>query len=311
LGYNHRKKRDISNGDLRMFVLRLVLLALCLLSLGESAQSQQRPLPRAQPLAQPAQPSQPGQAAGPDQRGTDQMPLSVRVLPSPKTPEEIAKEERERQERSEIEKKLVFETQRIADYTWYLALLMLFLVLAAAGQAALFVWQLSYMRRGMTDARTAADAARDGAIAAHVNAKIADKSMKLSTRAWVFAGPRDGSFERQGEKITFKVNVVNYGLSPARIKEIHVEFAGEEPLVDVASYQRADSIETNFPLGLGRENVTLPFIFSTDEHAPFIRGYVIYADSFGDIHESRFCRRIIASSLQTEPAGSPAWSDFN
>ena len=167
------------------------------------------------------------------------------------------------------------------------------------------------MRRGMTDARTAADAAREGAIAAHVAAKIADKSMKVSTRAWVFAAPRDGSFERQGEKITFKVNVVNYGLSPARVKEIHVEFAAAEPLVDVVSYQRPESIESNFPLGLGREHVTLPVTFSTDESAPFICGYVIYTDLFGDVHESRFCRRIIATSLQTEPAGSAAWNDFN
>ena len=159
--------------------------------------------------------------------------------------------------------------------------------------------------------KTAADAARDGAIAAHVAAKVADKSMKVSTRAWVFAAPREGSFERQDEKIAFKVGVVNYGLSPARVKEIHVEFMAEEPAGDAVSYTRTAPLETNFPLGLGRENMTVPITFSTSEDTPFICGYVMYSDAFGDIHESRFCRRIIPGSLQTQPAGSQAWNDFN
>ena len=77
------------------------------------------------------------------------------------------------------------------------------------------------------------------------------------------------------------------------------------------SYVGADPIETNVPLGVGRENVTVPVTFSTSEQAPFICGYVIYVDAFGDVHESRFCRRIVPGSLQSETAGSAAWNDFN
>ena len=239
------------------------------------------------------------------------MPFSVRVLPSPKTPEETEKEERERREKAETDTKLVFETQRVADHARELSRYALLLLLVAVGQAALFAWLLLTMRQGLADVRTAADAARDGAIAAHVSAKVADKSMKVSTRAWVFAAPRDGSFERQEDKIAFKVGVVNYGLSPARLKEIHVEFAAEEPAGDKASYDRTAPLETNLPLGLGRENVTVPITFSTSEDAPFICGYVIYTDAFGDLHESRFCRRIMPGSLQTQPAGGADWNDFD
>jgi hypothetical protein len=291
-----------------MHLLRLAALALFLLSLGGAAQAQQRPQPpRPQPPTFQQAPA-PAQPVTPDQRGTDEAPFSVKVLPSPKTREEIAKEE----QRLEAEKKLAFETQRIADYMRYLTAFGLILLIVALGQAGLFGWLLFAMRRGLTDSRTAAEAARDGAIAAHLSAKVSDKSIRLSTRAWVFASLRDSSVERQGDKIAFKVNVANYGLSPARLKEIHVEFAAEEPAVDAATYVGADPVQTNVPLGVGRENVTVPVTFSTTEAAPFIVGYVIYVDAFGDVHESRFCRRIIpGATLHTETAGSAAWNDFN
>src|SRR5258708_4720130 len=81
-------------------------------------------------LAQSSQPSTSSnspskKAAQPtttDQRGTDQSPLSVKILPGPQTKEQADKEERERREKASIDEKLAFETQRIADYTFYLGI---------------------------------------------------------------------------------------------------------------------------------------------------------------------------------------------
>ena len=58
--------------------------------------------------------------------------------------------------------------------------------------------------------------------------------------------------------------------------------------------------------------MTVPITFSTSEDTPFICGYVMYSDAFGDIHgEPVLPAHLLRGSLQTEPAGSQAWNDFN
>jgi hypothetical protein len=140
--------------------------ALLLLSGVAFAQSQQPPS---------AQPAQPPTA---DQRGTDQVPLTVKILPTPGTNEKADKEERERKEKAIIDEKLTFETQRIADYTDRLALFTVFLFCVAVMQAGLFVWQLLYMRKGVRDAEIAANAATEGN-------KINRENFVAMRRAWL------------------------------------------------------------------------------------------------------------------------------
>ncbi len=94
------------------------------------------------------------------------MPLSVKIVPGNSSKEETEKQEAERSEKANIDKKVAFETQRIADYTWWLAGFSLAVALVAIGQAGLFIWQLRYMRQGMNDATIAANAAALGARAA-------------------------------------------------------------------------------------------------------------------------------------------------
>ncbi len=83
--------------------------------------------------------NQAAQPTAPDQRGTEQLPLTVKVLPSQPSEEQTKKEEAEKHEKAEIDKKLAFETQRIADYTDRLALFTVFLFFVAVSQAGLFV----------------------------------------------------------------------------------------------------------------------------------------------------------------------------
>ena len=61
------------------------------------------------------------QLAAPDQRGTDQVPLIVKVLPAQKSQSETEKEECDQKAKAEVDAKSAFETQRIADYTWWLS----------------------------------------------------------------------------------------------------------------------------------------------------------------------------------------------
>jgi hypothetical protein len=128
--------------------MRLAVAILTLLCIAGSTYAQTKSKADRQPPSAPS-----AQPPAPDQRGTDQMPLSVKIIPRAPSKEEAAKEETERLEKASVDKKVAFETQRVADYTWYLAAFTVVLACVAIGQAGLFVWQLSYMKQGMTQLR--------------------------------------------------------------------------------------------------------------------------------------------------------------
>ena len=122
---------------LRHLVIALMFLAAFVSdSWGQSKKSSQPQSPN----------NSPTQPTAPDERGTDKVPLTVKVIPSQPSEEQTKKEDREKYEKSEIEKKLAFETQRIAEYTWWLAFITFFLFGVAVLQAGFFLFQLSYMR---------------------------------------------------------------------------------------------------------------------------------------------------------------------
>jgi hypothetical protein len=142
-------------------------------SLGQSKQPPTQSKPATQPPA-------------PDQRGTDQVPLAVKILPATDAQEQAEKAEHERKEKAIIDEKLAFETQRIADYTDRLALFTVLLFCVAVAQAGLFLWQLRYMRQGMRDAEMAAKAAQDSAEATWDSVTLAKDTAERQLRAYVF-----------------------------------------------------------------------------------------------------------------------------
>src|SRR5271165_7145294 len=116
--------------------------ALLLLMGVATAQSPQPSLSINPPATQPTQPS------ASDKRGTDELPLTVKVLPAQDIKEKAEHEQQEQREKAEADRQLTFETRRIADYTFWLGIFTLALFCVAVLQAGLFVWQLLYMRRG-------------------------------------------------------------------------------------------------------------------------------------------------------------------
>jgi hypothetical protein len=91
---------------------RTILAGLIAILVIGNASGESKLPSRQQPQAPSAQPTQ---APTPDQRGTDQIPLTVKVLPGEGAKEKAEKEERERAEKAEIDKKLADETERLAD----------------------------------------------------------------------------------------------------------------------------------------------------------------------------------------------------
>src|SRR6266508_59106 len=108
--------------------LLATLVALSLFVALDAAESQ-RSSRRNQPQNQATQ-TQKTPAA--DQRGTAQSPLIVRTI---KTEEEAARDAKEREEKADLDRKLVECNGKLADYTWYLAWLAGFQFFALVVQA--------------------------------------------------------------------------------------------------------------------------------------------------------------------------------
>ena len=127
-------------------------------------------------------PSQPPAA---DQRGTDQSPLTVKVLPSQRSTEEVEKEERERREKAEVDKKLTEAAGQIAVYSFWLGIFTLALFCAVIGQIGLSWIQLRYMRKALDDAALAANAAQASAHATRESMVLATDTAQRQLRAYL------------------------------------------------------------------------------------------------------------------------------
>jgi hypothetical protein len=163
----------------------------------------------------PTQSKQSAQPPAADQRGTDQVPLTVKIIPAQDAKEKADKEERERQEKAVIDEKLAFETQRIADYTDRLAAFTIALFCVAIFQAGLFFWQLRYMRQGMRDAEMAAKAAQDSADAAKESVTLAKETAQQQLRAYLFIKTPKILVFNADKTCAHEMWIRNYGQTPA------------------------------------------------------------------------------------------------
>jgi hypothetical protein len=208
--------------------VRILLLILTLLCAAGAVYGQSKAkTDRGQTSAQSAPPPVA------DQRGTDQMPLSIKIVPGSISKEESAKQESERAEKADIDKKVALETQRVADYTWWLGFFSFALCMIAMAQAALFIWQLGYMRQSMKDATTAAQATRRSAIATVAQAKIARDTLVKSQRPYIFVYGIERLMTRndvRGLTPFVEYIVANFGQTPAILENVGAGFhQGELP----------------------------------------------------------------------------------
>jgi hypothetical protein len=148
------------------------------------------------------------QAAAPNKRGTDEVPLPVKVVPAPDTERKAAEEKQERDKKTTTEDRLVEWTHALFWATAALAFV-------AAVQAGLFVWQLFLMRDGVKVAALAAGAARESADAARASIDLA----QIDQRPWVSVDISIISpvtYDSNGNAhITFRFSLTNVGRSPA------------------------------------------------------------------------------------------------
>jgi hypothetical protein len=311
-----------------MLTVRFILAATILtLAIHGGAWGQTRPGGRTQPgqppqQAQPAQPPNlPSSPPVTDQRGTDQMPLSVKVLPSPKSAEEMAKEERERQEKSEADKRLADETERLADEaenlttaTRWLAGLVLLLFVAALGQIALFWLQLRLMRQAVENAAKAAGTAQ-------TNADSAEKTLITTQRAFVY--PKSISKEWFGARRAKEAGEIvewvftpeweNSGTTPTKRGLSHVSWkrlpkgSGPETIQFGDQWAAGSKREhSRFFLAPKSSQPGRPVSISVHDLRSgdpcFVWGWVEYDDIFDTRHRSEFC---VELELRGGPSTDP------
>ncbi|MGO8844311.1 MAG: hypothetical protein ACLQFI_02990 [Methylocella sp.] len=301
------------NGNRGMLTIRPAILGLALLlaMMGDSSGQSRR---HGQlPINQPAQPT------APDQRGTDQMPFTTKILPGENAKEKAEQEERERREKDEksaVDKRLADQTQRLADetenlaaYTRWLAGFTLLLFIAAVGQVALFVWQLRLIRESLKDAKVAAEAAE-------TTANIAKDDLLLGQRAYVFVNFLQSIvIDPKTKNVVFwriTPTWTNFGSTPTQNMRNHINckiFSGPIPPNWDFPDMWGEGISTEH-----KENVVLPLgpksiihgqaidIAIQDVHdciegknTIYLWGWAEYNDIFINTkkHITRFCNKLV------------------
>jgi hypothetical protein len=244
------------------FVLGFALL---IATVVDSEGQSQRGSSRSQPPS-----AQVTQQPAPDQRGTEQSPLSVKIVPPEGADKKAAEEKHEREEKAKIDEKLAFETQRIADYTIWLSLITLGMA-CVTGYLAYATW-----------------------VAARA-AKMAAEHIPRLERAYIYGGfgPQHGGRRHRlepdlSETILAAVTMANYGKTPGFVTTIKVGTCKLSELPDEPVYQEEFVISDLYFPGMTtaevRQTRAEAKIPADGEHVVFQR--VFYTDVLGNEHYS-------------------------
>ncbi len=197
------------------------------------------------------------------------------------------------------------------------------LVLVAAVQAGLFVWQLGYMRISLRDAKVASESARDSAKALQAGATISKLSLISGERAYVhFNGCRWISHPDQTNRIFWRIRPkwFNSGNTPTRNLRVYAHYELlENPLGDDYKFIQATSqrIPAILYPKVGLESQPRDF-YGSDllevkdgrKHL-YVWGVARYNDIFPDTieHVTKFC--VVATNLSGDPLKSWHEKDNN
>ena len=196
---------------------RISLLFVMLVVVTNVAAQSQRPTPEIGEQGQ-TQRSQAQQSPAAKQQPSAIPPIIVNVLPSPKTEAERAEEARARQEKTDLDRRLVEFTADLATYTarlYYATLAVAFaticLVLATAGLAVFAFFQSRDMKASIAAANAAATAAEQ--------ANILTRDIFIAEqRPWLrWTIPPIGVLKRNGPRLSIDINgnLENLGRIPA------------------------------------------------------------------------------------------------
>jgi hypothetical protein len=205
------------------------------------------------------------------------MPLTVKILPAPPDAEKQAgRQEQDGKEKAETDRKLALETERIADFTKWLAEFSAGLFVVAIAQAGLFAWQLRYMRSEIDRAE---------------KTFLFGNRPKLEIKfvEWTLVE----------DKIAITFSIVNSGTSAARVTEsaAHVGVFEPNDWTNPNDYGLNSVIQDRrfLPGATDRYTVVAERAGLFDAYASGssqvrLYGYVVYCDDADNPRTTYFCR---------------------
>jgi hypothetical protein len=156
------------------------------------------------------------QGAGEKPDNRTRWMLPVEVFSGAKSAADITREQTSENEKTANDRALTFATQIIAIFT-------IGLVMVAAVQAGLFWVQLRYMRDGMQDAKTAAEAAKTAAHAATTANNQSREFFIADTRPWLILSVLEIAVSDSDDQIALSIAAKNIGKSPAIGVDLRIE----------------------------------------------------------------------------------------
>jgi hypothetical protein len=252
--------------------------------------------------SEPAEAEKRGEA---ELRGTEQSPVVVKILPTPDAEKEAGDQKREREEKAQLDRKVVALTDELAKYTGDLAFFTKLLVCIGVAQLVVFGYQSWQLKR------TVDTAVLEGAPALFPCVT----NMERLHGEWSEGG---GTLTFEGERqlrseILFAFQ--NHGKTPAIIRRVQADLfitANDAlPVVDweklplhhheevmAAKTTRADlneisnvDLAKNFSVSAGELNELFAEAKGRFRRI-FLVGFVVYDDLYGMRHTTRFCRKL-------------------
>lgn len=135
------------------------------------------------------------------------------------------------------------------------------------------------------------------------------RAARHDAKAWIYAGPRVGSWETKTEIIAVTLIVKNYGRTLGLVTKVCVNTSETVPSGDPNTYKYAPEAQT-YSYPLGPEEPWTKLNFSLPKGHDFMFGFVEYLDVFEQTFVTRFCDKIDRRARECIPAGDPAWSDL-
>lgn len=297
---------------------RISLLLIVLLFSGDIQAASQPPAPSNAVIALPNKPQTTNtqQPAAEDQRGTGQSPLISTVMPTPKTPEDTANEEKDRKDKS-VEKEDIRDfNDKLILIGWTQLVIFSFQLLvfgyqayklkqtvAAAGKQSI---KLAQSTQAMVDIATTMNA---NLVLTKTIVKQQRKFSRAQMRAYLTVVIGSGVYQEREKDLRFEVKPLlkNTGFTPAhKVKYWAIANVLPHPLPVGFNFPEKNEAIGNYVLGSNHDLILNAIVignFFDDEVAQAVKegrgdgrlyvwGKVSYEDVFRKPHFAKFCQSI-------------------
>jgi hypothetical protein len=290
-----------------MLTLRHAIVGFALLTVvvGNSSARSKHPSPSEGKSGQPeqSQAEQTQQGAPADQRGTEQSPVIVKVLPTENSTQNSSQVPEQRNDKSTTD--------------WWLVVFTGLLVVVGVGQGIVFAIQAYRLKQTVEEMKSAT-------IATTVAAKAAQDSadaLPAIERAYIFIVPK--IIITFGRRETY-YHCVNHGKTPAIINGIERHFdpsidppdntnfranfldANEVVIAAGERYPREQDAVIPLPIQTGNMDDALG---TPEPDFLWFYGTIVYGDVFGEQRFTRFRWRYNRMTKKFSPCGGPPYNE--